>query len=403
MKPSSTNAKRISLMQMVICLLAVVPPLVMIQVLGCESKDTHREPLVFAGECAPADPNAAAFERAVCLCEGLDDIGNGLSTESLATFLGHGPSPHRASVGINGAVAAIGNLIVDGTLQVGQSLSVIGNVRAKDALIVQENVTNAGRIKVDGDARIGGDLSGAGYFKTDQGLQVGGNLIYVGALFYESLQREALGPEDKPCACGPDQVIDVARIVAGRKNAQPLPLPSGVGHDRITLKSGEYYTKDDSSFLGNSILEVKGSVRLFVDADVRLIGNRLIHLAKDAQLDLYIAGSVESVGNFMANFPDQETASRAVRIYIGGSNPVNLTVVGNEIFYGALYAPTADVQFIGNLMVFGAVFARSIRGFGNVMVVYNGGITGESCEPIPPEPPAVDPICPPGDDTCPAG
>ena len=377
-------------------------------------------------QCAPADPNALRFDHAVCLCESMNEIGNGLAAESLKAFVGLAPSTHKSHVGINGDVGSIGNLKVDGKLSIGGSLKSIGNVSVNSDLLVAADVENAGRIKVDGNASIGGDLSGVGYFKTDGDLLVSGQSSYLGALLYRSVaQQGGFNPPD-PCACDAGKVLDVAAIVSSKKNAKRLSLPSGIGHQDVLLTAGEYYSPDGSAFIGNAFLRIEGAVRLYIDGDVDLIGNRMIFLSEGAELDIYIKGSVNTVGNFMANVPRNHAASRAVRFYIGGEKPVSLASIGNEMFWGAIYAPKADVLFIGNLMVFGALFARNIRGIGNIMVLYNAEIAGQDCtpsDPLPPvtggdpnggnpvTPPGGDPnggnpvipptTCPPGDDSCP--
>ncbi len=341
-------------------------------------------------ECPPADPNALRFDHAVCLCESMSEIGNGLAAESLKAFVNLAPSTHKAHVGINGDVGSIGNLKVDGKLSIGGSLESIGNVSVLSDLLVGGDVENAGRIKVDGNSSIGGNLTGVGYFKTVGDLLVSGNLAYLGALLYQSVQQQVdFNPAD-PCDCSAGKILDVASIVASKKGAKRLSIASGIGHQDIKLTAGEYYAPDGSAFIGNAFLRIEGAVRLYVDGDVDTVGNRMIFLSEGAELDLYIAGSVRTVGNFMANVPKHHAASKAVRFYIGGEKPVQLATVGNEMFWGAVYAPKADVEFIGNLMVFGSLFARNIRGIGNIMVLYNAEIVGEDCTDPNAEPPTTD-------------
>ena len=55
-----------------------------------------------------------------------------------------------------------------------------------------------------------------------------------------------------------------------------------------------------------------------------------------------------------------------------------------------IYAPRADLRYIGNMMVDGSLFARSIHGIGNLMVRYDAGLQGlgEDCDedqPVDPD------------------
>lgn len=338
-------------------------------------------------DCSPADPNAEIFDHAVCVCENLGEIGNGLSTESISALLG-GPSHHEADVGVNGSAGAIGNMFIDGVLDVRGDLGAIGNVRVKNDFLVGGNLTNAGRVVVDTDVNVGGDMSGVGYFRTKESLSVSGNLLYFGALFHQSIQQGNPFPVHTPCPCNPEDLINVAALVEQNQGAQAIPLASGIGNNEITLHAGDFYSADGSHFIGNSIIRVAGAVRLFIEDNVDTIGNRMFKLEDGAEIDIYISGSLRTIGNILVGTPANDADSRAVRFYVGGDDSVTIDVVGNEIFRGAVYAPQADVHFIGNMVVRGAIFARNIYGIGNLMVFYNGGITGEECPPEGPEGPA---------------
>lgn len=340
------------------------------------------------------DPNAQLFQKAVCICEDLSDIGNGITTKSLAAFLGLADSDHTSHVGVNGHIGSIGNLHVDGILDVGENLGNIGNVRVKNDLFVGQGLTNAGNIQIDGDTFVGGSLGGVGRLSIKGALSVTGSIFYLGLLAYETLFENAAFPTHDPCACDLDEVLDVGALVAAQRGAAQVNLPSGIGHTDIRLNSGDYYADDDSLFIGNSFFRVEGAVRLFVEADINLIGNRIIYLAEGATLDMYISGSVRTIGNFLGGLPENHAAAHSVRIYIGGDSDVSLDVVGNEVFWGGIYAPMADVHFIGNMIVKGALFARNVRGIGNLMVVYDEEI-GDVCPEDGSEDPPQDPDEPP--------
>jgi len=56
-------------------------------------------------------------------------------------------------------------------------------------------------------------------------------------------------------------------------------------------------------------------------------------------------------------------AEGSIRFYVGGTKPVMVSV-GNETLHGLIYAPTADIQLVGNTEISGAVFAQVAGGGG---------------------------------------
>jgi hypothetical protein len=211
-------------------------------------------------------------------------------------------------------------------------------------------------------------------------LAVAGEMATQGRLVCSDVVPAAEVEARTPCNCDPAALLDVAAEVAAHSSAPPLGLASGQGQQELTLAAGSYFDADGSAWRGHSKIVIDGAVRIFIDGDIDLHGSTVVELKEGAQLDLYIAGSVRKYGRLLVG--DMEAASRAVRIYIGGNEPVSVELVGNSRFAGAIYAPQADIDFLGNFQVDGALFAKSIVGRGHLLVRYDAGLVGkgEGCD-----------------------
>jgi len=359
-------------------------------------------------DCMPSDPNALVFEQAVCLCGSLDKVGSGLTTSGFSSFGRREDTPRLAHVGINGTVDSVGSLKIDGTLDVAGYVRTVASVMIKQDLFVGSDLTTTGHMSVDYDAYVAGDIIGCGQLEVGGGLAVGGSVAMTGNLKCDNVSTDVAFEPHLPCACDPEDLIDVAAEVAAHSAAQPLAIPGGTGHREIVLTEGDYYAQEGGFLRGNTRIKVEGAVRLFIDGDVELVGSGFVELAEGAELDLYIAGTVKKIGNLQVGWPHKQPASRAIRTYIGGSDEVALDVTGNTRFMGAVYAPMADIHYRGNLIIEGALFARNLVGVGHVLVRYDAGLVGEGCDPDPDGTGDGDDLdqddgedCIPGDDTNP--
>ena len=102
-----------------------------------------------------------------------------------------------------------------------------------------------------------------------------------------------------------------------------------------------------------------------------------------------MGGAVRNVGHIVLG---DKYAPSSFRLYIGGEEKCTLNV-GNAIFNGAIYAPQANLHYIGNTMIRGAVFAKKLTGIGNLMVGYAAPQPPpDSCpEPDPDQEPEPEP------------
>ncbi|MEL6181925.1 MAG: hypothetical protein AAFS10_23390, partial [Myxococcota bacterium] len=173
-----------------------------------------------------------------------------------------------------------------------------------------------------------------------------------------------------PCSCGSNQIIDVAAEVAARRTSNDnLSLPNTIGTVDMTLTSGEYFIQDPGTLVGSAQLTIQGRVALFVEGDLESVGNLNIQLAENAELEMWVSGLISSVGNLNVSVANADRP-RAFKLYMGGSGAA-LVNVGNANLVGAIYAPEVDIEYVGNLTVHGALFARNLKGTGNLVLVHD--------------------------------
>ena len=102
---------------------------------------------------------------------------------------------------------------------------------------------------------------------------------------------------------------------------------------------------------------------MFVDGDIAFVGESSITVEPGASLDLYIAGSLNTVGSMVAAGCDP----RSLRVFVGGHDSIIASAGDNEL-RGFLYAPDAEVSFAGTTQVTGAVVAKELSFAGELRV-----------------------------------
>ncbi len=309
-----------------------------------------------------SSPASKLFDHAVCLCDGLDDLG--------AMTIQPGPGEAAADVGVNGLVRLTNGTQVGGSVAAYGGLQAVGNLEVRDAASSAADVAVAGRLDVGKDLSVGGNLSGLGWVQVGGALRVAGSDSVLGHKGAASVGAYA-APAGPPCACGAGQVLDVAAAVAKAKAASDnglknLPTSlSDLGDSELKLSSGKYFF-DHVGQVGKMVITVEGTVALYLDGDLDSVGAEWITLKPGATLDLYVSGSVRSVGHLALGDAAQPAA---FRLYVGGSQPL-LVGVGNAELLGAVYAPTAVISYVGRTVVRGGLFGKTLQSAGYLELSY---------------------------------
>lgn len=313
------------------------------------------------------------MEHALCLCGNFKEVGNGLDTRSSSYLLGEDSS--GAHVGINGGVDHVGNLNVRGSLNVARGLQGVGNLTVDQDLILGGSADITGNWNIGRDTWILGTLDAVGNVIIERDFYLGGALYIVGTADYEVGHRgfTYAGP---PCPCGASQLIDVQAEVAAHRTANDnARLPSGVGNAELILEPGVYYFGSSSELVGNGRIVTRGHVELYVEGDIEAVGNLGLEPEPGSEVELWVSGKIDTVGNL--NLGTSDARPRAFRLFMGGSG---VSIVGNADFVGAIYAPQVDIDFVGNLTVHGSLFARSIKGTGNITIEHDTDLsTPQAC------------------------
>jgi hypothetical protein len=336
--------------------------------------------------CAPSSPGSV-FADALCLCGSLHDVGN-LDVDGL------GPAS-SASVGVDGISRLANHTDIGGSFSAYGGLSDAGDTTVHVDLLSSADVDVAGNLDVLGDLAAGGNLSGLGRVAVGGVLRVAGADQMIG--WQQLGARGSFTPVAPPCPCDPGSLFDVAGAVAAARASSSTVIlstgPSGtIGVNPIHLTSGAYYSADAAT-IGYARLHVTGAVSLFVDGDLDEIGADRLVLDAGATLDLYVSGGVNTVG--YAGLGDA-TAPASLRLYVGGASPVTLSV-GAQWFHGSIYAPRANLVYVGDTNVAGGLFADELVGTGQLAI--GGNLPGASggggdCPPTTPGQPTVTPTPP---------
>jgi hypothetical protein len=343
-----------------------------------------------SASCSPSSPGSL-FGAALCMCGSLHDVGN-------LIIDGNGPGT-SASAAVNGISRVINHTDVGDTYVAYGGLNDAGYTAVHKNLSSSTDVDVAGNLEVGGDLSVGGNLSGIGRIQVSGTLRVAGANQMLGWL--DAPTRGNFSPLGAPpCPCDPASLFDVAAAVtAAHANSSTVTLssqPSGtIGVNPITLSSGAYYSADAAT-IGLERLHITGAVQLFVDGTLDEIGADRIVIDPGATLDLYVSAGVNTVG--YAGLGDWKSPA-SFRLYVGGDAPVTVSV-GAQWFHGSIYAPRANIVYVGDTNVEGGLFCNELVGTGQLVIggaLPGGGSgTGSSCPPTPPSSPPVTPTPPVG-------
>lgn len=319
--------------------------------------------------CKP-DEAPSVFKNALCLCGDLTEAG--------ALLVKNGDTQDPASLGINGFFKAVAHVDIDGSLAAYGGLEALANVEVAKSFWSAANVNFGGRLAVGKDLNVGGSLFGVGALSVGGVMGVAGAQTVLGGK--EVGQLGAYSPlPGPPCACGPNQVLDVrARVAAARTQNDngAVGLPQNpvnlIGKTELVLNSGRYYFASKAA-IGYTKIVANGAVKLFVEDDLEAIGYDRFEVKSGSSLDVYVSGNLKTVGNMVLG--DKHHPS-AFRVYIAGSHDVTVQV-GNNEFRGSIYAPNAKIVWVGRTKVEGSLFAKSISAAGLVELYFSRPTTGD--------------------------
>lgn len=345
---------------------------------------------VVVGDACASSVAAETFTSALCSCEDTNIAGY-LRTRSFRSSDGpDAPEQLGGSVGVNRDYITAGYADVGGSFSVSGTRDVLfgGFLNAGEDLRFNPAFDVAGVVDVERDAYLASPVRALGR------VGIGRDLYMPAGAGFRGIAFDVGGEEhteavtvDAPCACAPEQIIDVPALVDEARDANDnaavsldpddLNVVVGIGTE-LTLPTGRYYVNQIGG-VGAITLHVTGKVALFVGDDLLATGLFRVELDPDAEIDIFVQDNLVITG--AARFGDLSRPA-AARIYVGGTGDV--AIAGATAFGGNLYAPTANILVGGFGRVDGSLFGKNIIAAGFLSVGYDASVLdpGEGCPPV---------------------
>ncbi len=210
------------------------------------------------------------------------------------------------------------------------------------------------------------------YTKDDEIMKIGTNSIIPATVV---LKNSAVVYGDVVVGLGgnPDVVIDdYGATIAGETRAltEKYPMPSiSVPEWLLSLPSSGTIDDDDdrisnSAKYDNLNLETKQTITVDSDVVLYVIGEMILNnsaellIENDASLIMYLGGNFE--GKNSSEINNQSKDAKKFQIYCLDSCE-SMVFKNSSDFYGAIYAPNADIVMNNSADMYGAVIARSFE------------------------------------------
>jgi hypothetical protein len=313
------------------------------------------------------------FRNALCTCE--DYVtSTPLDTDSFdGAAAPYAPGGTAGPVGVDGLIqssAALsigGGMILGSGASLGAALDIAGDAAVGGDLGVNVAVT------VGGDAVVAGDIDLTSLTVAGSLTVPAGNTIAADTLSTGSTVRAAVTVEP-PCACAPEDLIDIADFVASSRDDNENELIH-LAPDRLTGYSGDVtlelpcgrYHLGPVHGDGALTLRATGRVAVLIDGDLAMTAPLTIELdGADAEIDVLVAGLLTTNATIVAGDPARPSRTR---LYVGGTGDIEIS--GDSQLAGNLYAPRAALILSGTSTVFGSLFVRRLVQAAPVSIHYD--------------------------------
>ena len=117
-------------------------------------------------------------------------------------------------------------------------------------------------------------------------------------------------------------------------------MVSGTNYTWV-LGNGNYKSLGDTKLKSGDTILVSGSAILYVTGDFLMQGSSSIVIAPGANLQLYVGGANSTIGTL------NNAGNCATFTYFGLPSNTSVTLAGNDVFLGSIYAPSADLTMSG--------------------------------------------------------
>lgn len=307
------------------------------------------------------------FRYSLCSCTDLN-VSAALSTDAFDSTAGpYKPGELGGGVGVDRDVTNWSEAVkVGGTLWVAGTDSYASSGPASE---------------VKADLHLGGS------WKASTPFTVAGPAYVVGSLQGVTVKgtTETVQAVPPPCDCSEGKLVPVAGIVQAHR--APNNDNAAIGLDesalekpasalRLDLPCGNFYFTSIQSSLALTVY-VHGRTALYVEGDVKASSPLAFVLDPEAELDLFVGGTLSVSDTFVFGSPSYPALSRA---YIGGG--AKLALSADVRLAGELYAANSEqVVWSAKNAIYGSIFAGSFRASDVTDIHYDRGVlrAGQDC------------------------
>ena len=308
------------------------------------------------------------FRWSLCSCTDLN-VSAALSTDAYDSTVGpYKPGELGGGVGVDRDVTNWSEAVT-----VGGTLWIAGT----------EQYSSSGPpSQVKADFHLGGSWKASTDFTVD------GPAYVVGELSGVTVQGTTEQVQSVPpaCDCDAQRLVPIAAIVEQHRppnnDNEAIGLNEAVFDGpgsalRLDLPCGNYYFTSIKSSLALTI-HVHGRTALYVEGDVEASSALAFVLDPDAQLDLFVKGTLKASETFVFGSPNYPALSRA---YIAGD--AKLALSDDVRLAGQFYAANSEVVWSAQNAIYGSVFAGSFRASAKTDIHYDRGVlrAGDDCPP----------------------
>jgi hypothetical protein len=336
------------------------------------------------------------FRWAMCSCEDVRSTSRTTADAYDSSVGPYTPGGEGGGIASNGVIGGTDGIAVTGTLWAadaqaeGAALDFTGASEVGQRLHAGSSVSTNSGVDVGEDAYVEGDFNSTNSSHVAGTLHIPQDATIDSSVSYGDIDH---GPVDvtEPCGeCAPDDRIPVADIVAAHSanndNAaiglDPDVFNNSTGAKRLDLPCGRYYLTSIEGTSAPTIV-AHGNTALLIGGDIDTTQEVTISLTPDAQLDIFVAGSVEVTGGLNLGSPNYPAS---LRVYIGGQNGFRTT--SRTEVSGFFYAVPGGINITGGMEVFGGVYTQSIGTTSGNDIHFDRHVlvAGESCPSDGPNP-----------------
>lgn len=263
-----------------------------------------------------------------------------------------------------------GNIIIDSTGKSGPSSKTV-HCKVGVHSGIFEHALFANNFDISNNAAIDGYNSDYGPYG---GVNVISTSIGTNSTSNNSIQLDVIGNLNGDIIVGPGaDPVDVIKEgthfeITGSSSAaeeeKPLPIiapPATLNYKGTSVngninESGIYDTVNSTN---GEVITIDGDITLYITGDFRLDNGSTILINPSSSLKLFIAGSFQ-MSNVSAINNLTEKPPKCM-IYSTASSTVNYSFNNTGNFYGALYAPNANVQVSNNAVIYGSIVANELN------------------------------------------